>query len=685
MFGLAFSSVVDSWRKWQRDQIRDRGGDRNELRDDRSAPAEVREALSHLSEHLPTVTLSELEDVFRITQNISYISDNSMPVPVSPKQLQCIKDERQKVFSQPGMPAIIVTVSLAAFLQGHVQASLNAGDIYAMDTSNPLHLPSDRTWTSGAMNAIPYLTAALLGSPLSLPINICIGRRGALTVSALLIIASSIGSAFAETWLQLLLVRIIAGVAMGIKAVSAPVLASETAVRFWRGSIVLAWQLWVACGILMGSVINMAIADATGYLDHAGKGNSRLALRLILGAPAVPAFFLLVAVTMCYESPRYYMRPDTPGFSIDRAFQILLKIRAHRLLAVRDLILIWWPDRPGRPDTCTDPVSNAHVDPDSEHAEPTSTISHANNGLTYGSRIIASLRLSWKQYSTLFGKPHLRNAVYSTCIVSLAQQLCGVNVFAFYSNKIFLGSNDNLKATLAYSVGFGAVNFLFGLLAMRSIDTLGRRRWLLSTLPLMSLFLMAAAISYSDVSPQRIEARNILGTVFVYCFVAAYAPGLGPIPFTLASESFPSSHREAGASVAITTNLFFAGLLSILLPEIYDAFRTRGTLGVFSVLNVIAFVLVLFLIEETRIRSLEDLEKVYAKPKSQLIKWVWGEQLPHFVRRLFRRKYTKDLVPYDSYGEDSHEDMSELEESEDQELGVPLGNLGGSQGQASLP
>jgi hypothetical protein len=31
---------------------------------------------------------------------------------------------------------------------------------------------------------------------------------------------------------------------MGIKAVSAPVLASETAVRFWRGSIVLAWQLW---------------------------------------------------------------------------------------------------------------------------------------------------------------------------------------------------------------------------------------------------------------------------------------------------------------------------------------------------------------------------------------------------------------------------------------------------------
>lgn len=32
--------------------------------------------------------------------------------------------------------------------------------------------------------------------------------------------------------------------AMGIKAVSAPILASETAVGYWRGSTILAWQLW---------------------------------------------------------------------------------------------------------------------------------------------------------------------------------------------------------------------------------------------------------------------------------------------------------------------------------------------------------------------------------------------------------------------------------------------------------
>jgi hypothetical protein len=55
------------------------------------------------------------------------------------------------------------------------------------------------------------------------------------------------------------------------------------------------------------------------------------------------------------------------------------------------------------------------------------------------------------------------------------------------------------------------------LTASRSIDTLGRRRWLLFTLPLMSLFLMAAAIAYNDNFSEGVEARNIAGTVFVYC------------------------------------------------------------------------------------------------------------------------------------------------------------------------
>lgn len=42
----------------------------------------------------------------------------------------------------------------------------------------------------------------------------------------------------------------------------------------------------------------------------------------------------------------------------------------------------------------------------------------------------------------------------------------------------------------------GAINFIFALPAIRSIDTIGRRRWLLLTLPLMALFMAGAALSF---------------------------------------------------------------------------------------------------------------------------------------------------------------------------------------------
>lgn len=44
---------------------------------------------------------------------------------------------------------------------------------------------------------------------------------------------------------------------MGIKAVSTPILASETAVGFWRGSAILAWQLWYVDGVILYHPVNI--------------------------------------------------------------------------------------------------------------------------------------------------------------------------------------------------------------------------------------------------------------------------------------------------------------------------------------------------------------------------------------------------------------------------------------------
>ncbi|RSL61874.1 hypothetical protein CEP53_004929 [Fusarium sp. AF-6] len=688
---------------WIGDQIEYRNQGRNPLT--KVDDSTLRDACRQLSQEQSKVSFQQLLDAAEMAQQrdeyfieskraIKGTSSFDAPPPalrvvLTPEDKKALVAEREHLFSSRGMLGIILTVSLAAFLQGHVQSSINAATIFAetvgiteprqinltasgsnftfgfvqdaisainngtyKDTylddfipQNGTYYRVDRTekipqglnmtgprvssitkWQLGSMNAIPFLTAAFPGAPLSLPINYCYGRRGALGISALLIIASSLGSTFASTWQQVLCARIVGGIAMGIKAVSAPILASETAVGYWRCSTILAWQPWVACGTMIGFVVNLVIASATNVLDtvpshiyyivnkssfdpitpfsSSGYQSRYLAFQLILGAPLVPSILLLIALCFCYESPRFYMRPGTPNYNLDRAYEILHKVRKSELQATRDFFLIWWS------------IRKSSVRQDQRNRD-----SDADPGLTYMSRIWVVLKLSMRQFRPLFNERHLRNALVSSCIVALAQQLCGINVFAFYSNELF--SNYGVKKSMGYSFGFGGVNFFFALLAMRSINIIGQRGWLLSTLPIMSVFLMASAIAYS-VEDTTVTARgaqsseSIAGIVFIYLFAAAYSPGLG------SQVQFPSlSHLKASLSQTEKPVL-----------HINRVFKIEGTLGFFSGMNMAAFVLIYLLVEETKRETLEQLREIYDRPKLEFLKYHLFTDLPYRFKRL---------------------------------------------------
>lgn len=150
-----------------------------------------------------------------------------LPVQLSDEEKVALKAEKDVLFSQRGMFTVILTVSLAAFLQGFVQSSINGASLYATEFGLP-NVTSTRVnfttiadensrpqlddWKLGATNASPFFFAAFVGCWLSLPLNDRIGRRGAMAVAACLIFASSLGSAWCSSWRELLLVRIVNGI-----------------------------------------------------------------------------------------------------------------------------------------------------------------------------------------------------------------------------------------------------------------------------------------------------------------------------------------------------------------------------------------------------------------------------------------------------------------------------------------
>ena len=244
----------------------------------------------------------------------------------------------------------------------------------------------------GLINAAPYLGSAF-GCWFSDPLNSFLGRRGTIFVSANICLWSVFGSAWTQTWQQLLICRILLGIGMGAKASTVPIYAAENSPASIRGALVMSWQLWTAFGIFLGFCANLAVWN-TGWI----------AWRLQLGSAFIPAVPLVFGVYFCPESPRWYMKKGQYG----KAYESLLRLRNHPIQAARDIYYI-----------------HSQLELEAE-------ILGTN---TYKTRFIE-----------LFTIPRLRRATVAATTVMLAQQMCGVNVS---ENIFYLGPLISLASSPA--------------------------------------------------------------------------------------------------------------------------------------------------------------------------------------------------------------------------------------------
>jgi MFS family permease len=241
-------------------------------------------------------------------------------------EVQALRDEVLYKWRHPRLLYVtIVTCSIGAAVQGWDQEGSNGANL---SFPTVFGIGSDSTYDTfilGLINSAPFIGSAFIGCWLSDPLNKYFGRRGTIFIAAHFCFWPVLGSAFTQTWPQLLTCRLLLGIGMGAKASSVPIFAAENSPAAIRGALVMTWQMWVAFGIFLGTCANLAVGKA-----------GDVSWRLQLGSAFIPAVPLIFLIFLCPESPRWYMKKGR----YHDAYRSLLKLRNHPLQAARDLYYI---------------------------------------------------------------------------------------------------------------------------------------------------------------------------------------------------------------------------------------------------------------------------------------------------------------------------------------------------------
>jgi hypothetical protein len=144
-----------------------------------------------------------------------------------------------------------------------------------------------------------------------------------------------------------------------------------------------------------------------------------IAWRLQLGSAFIPAIPLTIGVWFCPESPRWYLKKGR----YQDAFKSFCRLRNTELQAAKDLYYV--------------------------HRQLLEEFSALKESTYLG------------RFYDLFTVPRLKRATLASWVAMIAQQMCGINIIAFYSSSIFAKSGFSQRDALLASFGFGLVNWLF--------------------------------------------------------------------------------------------------------------------------------------------------------------------------------------------------------------------------------
>ncbi|MCG9972189.1 sugar porter family MFS transporter [Christiangramia crocea] len=277
--------------------------------------------------------------------------------------------------------------------------------------------------------------------------------------------------------------------------------------------------------------------------------------RWMLGVEAIPALIYILFVFTIPESPRWLISKG----KIEKAKKTL-----------------------------------AYINPNIDVADKIAEIQHQSENEVKGENIFM------KKY---------RFPLILAFLIAFFNQLSGINAFLYYAPRIFEEAGLGASTALLSSIGIGLVNLIFTLLGVFLIDRLGRKKlmYMGSIGYIISLSLVAAAFF--------LNWGGYYVPIFLFIFIASHAIGQGAVIWVFIAEIFPNHIRASGQAFGTSTHWLLAAIIPSLIPFLFSTIGAGTVFAFFAFMMVLQLLFVIFLMPETKGKSLEELSEELALNK----------------------------------------------------------------------
>ena len=424
------------------------------------------------------------------------------------------------------------------------------------------------------------LLGCIIGSALSGFFASFFGRKKSLAIAGIFFFLSALGSYYPEFLLfeygkptaSLLVVfniyRILGGVGVGLASAICPMYIAEVAPSNMRGTLVSWNQFAIIFGQLVVYFVNF----------------------LILGEHTQPVIEKI-------SETIYQVSNQSDQWTITTGWRYMFGSEAF--VAGIFTILV-----------CLVPESPRYLALVGKDEKALNVLSHIN-GYEKAKEILRQIKETTEVKSEkLFSFGVM--VIFVGVMLSVFQQAVGINAVLYYAPRIFesMGMSDPMMNT----VYMGIVNITFTLVAVFTVEKLGRKPLLIWGSIGMAIGAMGVALSniIDGVPP-------IFPVVSIMVYSASFMFSWGPICWVLIAEIFPNTIRSAAVAIAVAFQWIFNFIVSSTFVPMYnmslgdmgDRFGHMFAYALYGVICIVAAWFVYSLVPETKGKTLEDMTNLW--------------------------------------------------------------------------